>query len=165
MKNFFARIFLLLFVTFFLVNAFAQLKSYSKNDLASLKAIPEKWIQSWNAHNIDSLSSLLHNDIDAVTVPGTWLKGKKSFVEDHGAKFLTIFKDSRLVLDTVAIKYLKPDLAVIHVGWGISGDLDREGNQQKLRHGISTWVVIKEKNKWMIMVSHTMLKLVPGSAK
>lgn len=163
MKHFFARILLLLFMILFTANAFAQLKAYSKTDLAGLREIPEKWIRSWNMHNIDSLADLLHADIDAVTVPGTLLKGKKSFTEDHRIKFQTIFKDSRLVSDTVTIKYIKSDLAIIHFGWGISGDLDREGNPQKLRHGIATWVLIKEKNNWKILVSHTMLKLISNS--
>jgi uncharacterized protein (TIGR02246 family) len=147
------------------VNTFAQIRSYSKTDLSALQELPEKWIKFWNIHNIDSLSTLLQKDVDVVTVPGTFLKGRVSFIKDHSARFSTIFRESVLTRDTVMIKYVKPDLAIIHFGWGISGDLDRQGNKQELRHGIGTWVAVKKTNTWKILFSHMMLKLSPPSGK
>ena len=137
----------------------AQVRTYSKSDMSALEALPEKWIKFWNMHNIDSLSTLLQKDADLVTVPGTLLKGRESFIKDHSIKFSTIFKESALTSDTIIIKYVKPDLAIIHFGWGISGDFDRQGKKQEIRHGIGTWVAIKEKNNWEILISHMMLKL------
>lgn len=137
----------------------AQVGFYSKSDLSALEELPEKWIKHWNSHNIDSLSSLLQTDADLVTVRGTLLKGKTNFIKDHSPKFLTIFKGSVLSKDTVLIRYVKSDMAIIHFGWGIRGDLDWQGNKQDLRHGIGTWVVIKEMNDWKILISHMMLKL------
>ena len=155
------RSYILCIAILFSQNIFSQKGQFPKQDLLALQQIPEKWVMFWNSHNIDSLSTLLKEDVDAVTVSGGWIKGKENFIKDHGPKFLTIFKESVLTRDTVVIRYIKPALAIIHFEWGISGDLDREGNQQKLRHGIATWSVIKEKKSWKIVASHMMLK--PGS--
>jgi len=46
----------------------------------------------------------------------------------------------------VEVKYVKPDLAIMHIRWGIKGDFDHDGTPREPRHGIFTWVVIKEKN-------------------
>jgi uncharacterized protein (TIGR02246 family) len=152
------RSYILILTILFSNHTFSQESQYNKTDLLALQQLPEKWVMYWNQHNIDSLSLLLKEDADVVTVPGTWLKGRERFIKDHQPKFSTIFKESILTRDTVAIRYLNLDLAIIHFGWGISGDLDREGNPQKLRHGIGTWVVIKQSNSWKILSSHMMLK-------
>lgn len=140
------------------LNSFSQAVEYPETDLSALRNIPDKWVLYWNLHNIDSLSTLLKEDVEMVTVPGTSLKGKESFIKDHQPKFSTIFKESVLSRDTVAIRYIKPDLAFIHFEWSISGDLDRQGNPQKTRRGIGTWLVIKESGQWKIQTSHMMLK-------
>ena len=152
------RSYILLLTLLYSLNSFSQTKQYHQADLTALQDIPAKWVMYWNMHNIDSLSTLLKEDAELVTVPGTSLKGRESFIKDHKPKFSTIFKESILNSDTVAIRYLKPDVAFIHFGWGISGDLDRQGNPQKLRHGIGTWVLIKEAGQWKIQTSHMMLK-------
>jgi hypothetical protein len=54
--------------------------------------------------------------------------------------------------DSVSIRYVKSDLATIHVGWGITGDLDPDGTPRKPRHGIFTWIVIKQKGRWLLLV-------------
>lgn len=164
MKHSTNSICLLFFSVLFSTGTIAQVGTYSKVDMSALEALPEKWIKFWNMHNIDSLSTLLQKDADLVTVVGTLLKGRESFIKDHSPKFSTNFKESVLTKDTIIIKYVKPELAIIHFGWGISGDLDRQGNKQQLRHGIGTWVAVKEMNNWEILISHMMLKL-PAPSK
>jgi hypothetical protein len=62
-----------------------------------------------------------------------------------------MFKNSVFSIDSVDIKYVKSDLAIIHFGWGMTGDLDPDGAPRNPRHGIFTWVTIKNNERWLLL--------------
>jgi uncharacterized protein (TIGR02246 family) len=145
---------LLIILGLFSVKSFGQeVPRYSAKDLVALQALPATFERCWNTHNIDSLGTLLTDDVDFINVAGTWLRGKTATVNDHKDSHSMMFKNSVLNTDSVSIKYVKPDLAIIHFGWGLKGDLDPDGTPRKPRHGIFTWVAIRQKGKWMILAA------------
>ncbi len=132
-----------------------QPKTFGATDVAALKSLAGKWELYWNNHTMDSMSTMLREDVDFVNVAGVWLKGKTAAVNDHQQKHEGIvFKNSVWTTDSVAIKYVKPDLAILHIGWGLSGDNDPDGTPRKPRHGLFTWVVMKEKKQWQLLAVH-----------
>ncbi len=124
---------------------------YNTKDLNDLKSLPDKWEKYWNKHNMDSLSTMLTDDVDFVNLAGVWLKGKTASIELLRLVHQTTFKSSVWTTDSVKIRYIKPDLAILHIGWGLSGEVDPDGSNRKPRHGIFTWLVIKEKEQWMLL--------------
>jgi uncharacterized protein (TIGR02246 family) len=135
--------------------AFGQTaKSYNAKDMQSLKDLTVKWGKYWNTHNMDSMGTLLADDVDFVNVAGRWLKGKKETVAYHKERHKVVFKESTWTTDSVSIKYVKPDLAIMHIVWGITGDVDPDGTARKPRHGIFSWVVIKNNDRWSILSVH-----------
>jgi uncharacterized protein (TIGR02246 family) len=127
---------------------------YNTEDLAVLNSLPAKFQKYWNIHNMDSMGTMLTDDVDFVNVLGIWLKGKAATVARHKEVHLTQFKSSLWSTDSVEIKYVTSDLAIMHIGWGISGDFDPDGTPRKPRHGIFTWVVIKKKGDWLLLAVH-----------
>ena len=104
---------------------------------------------------MDRLGTLLRNDVDFVNVAGLWMKGKEATVGDHKQKHEgVVFKNSRWTTDSVVVKYIKPDLAILHIGWGVSGDNDPDGTTRTPRHGIFTWVVQKNEGQWLLLAAH-----------
>ena len=128
--------------------------TYNSKDLGDLNNLVTRWVRYWNNHDMDSMGSLLQNDVDFVNVAGQWLKGKKETVAVHKDRHLVVFKTSLFTIDSVTIKYVKPDLAILHIGWGISGDVDPDGKARKPRHGIFTWIVTKQKTQWLLLAVH-----------
>ncbi len=126
-------------------------KIYQAKDLNALRSLPLKWEKYWNNHNIDSLGTMLKEDVDFVNLAGIWLKGKEATVKLLRQVHQTTFKSSIWTTDSMEIRYVKPDLAILHIGWGISGDVDPDGSSRKPIHGIFTWVVIKEKGQWQLL--------------
>ena len=124
---------------------------YNKKDLGDLKSLPDKWEKYWNKHNMDSLSTMLTEDVDFVNLAGVWLKGKTESIQLLRLVHQTTFKSSIWITDSVKIRYVKPDLAILHIGWGLSGDVDPDGTNRIPKHGIFTWVVIKEKEQWKLL--------------
>jgi uncharacterized protein (TIGR02246 family) len=129
-------------------------KTYKPKDQAALNNLVDRWGKYWNNHDMDSMGSLLHDDVDFVTVAGAWLKGKKEAVSGHKERHKVIFKTSIWRTDKVTIKYVSDDLAIIHINWGINGDVDPDGTPRRPRNGIFTWVVIKQKQQWLLLAVH-----------
>jgi uncharacterized protein (TIGR02246 family) len=151
--------FTLIAFTFFSLSAFSQKnKKLNPKDLAVLQQIPIRWERYWNNHNMDSMGTLLATNVDFVTVAGTWLKGKGEAVTYHQKNHATIFKTSIWTTDSVSIKFIKPDLALMHISWGISGDFDPDGTTRTPRHGIFSWLISKTKNQWLILAVHNVNK-------
>jgi len=134
---------------------FCQTKQgYNYKDTNALNNLAVKWEKYWNTHDMDSMGTLLTDDVDFVNVAGQWLKGKKETVATHKERHHIVFKESIWTTDSVTIKYVKSDLAIMHIGWGITGDVDPDGVARKPRHGIFTWVVIMKNNKWLVLAVH-----------
>lgn len=136
------------------VSSFSQHKTFKSRDLADLNNLEVKWSRFWNMHNMDSMGTLLREDVDFVNVAGQWLKGKKETVAVHKERHLVVFKNSTWKTDSVSIKYVKDDLAIMHIGWGITGDVDPDGKARKPRHGVFTWVATKQKDQWLLLAVH-----------
>jgi len=124
---------------------------YDVKETRALNELAEKWQQYWNSHDMDSFATLFAADVDFVTKSGTWFRGKEETMNHHKKNHASIFKTSVWATDSVVIKYVKPDLAIIHIGWGLSNDTHHDGTPSEPRHGMSTWVVVKQTNRWLLL--------------
>jgi hypothetical protein len=91
-------------------------KIYPSKDLDALNALPVKFEHYWNIHNMDSMGTLLREAVDFVNVAGTWFKGKLATVDDHKDSHSMMLKTSIFTNDSVIVLYVKPDLAIMHIG-------------------------------------------------
>jgi uncharacterized protein (TIGR02246 family) len=137
----------------------------SARDIDAIKQIESHWQEAWNTHDMKALASLVAENVDFITVAGTWLKGRKAFEEHHAARHAMQFKESVWETTDVQVKLLKPDLALVHVSWGIKGDKDPDGTPRQPRRGIFTRVVTKEGGKWLIKASQNTNISAPPAAK
>lgn len=126
-------------------------EKYSAEDMQALHKVAEQWERFWNSHDMVSFATLFANDVDFVTKSGNWFKGKEATMNHHRQNHATIFKNSTWTIDSVTMKYVKPDVAIIHVGWGISGDSFHDGTPSSPRHGMSTWVAVKQNKEWLLL--------------
>ncbi len=122
-------------------------------DQRAIKSIEASWESAWNRHDMKALGALVAEDIDFVTVAGNWLKGRAEFEKHHVRVHEMQFKDSVWTAGDVRIRFLKPDVAVVHVNWGLKGDRDPDGTPRQPRRGIFTRVVTKHGDKWLIVAS------------
>jgi uncharacterized protein (TIGR02246 family) len=141
-------------------------KIYPVKDLDALRALPATWEKDWNNHNIDSLGNMFREDVDFVNLAGVWLKGKTASVKLLKMVHQSTFKNSVWTTDSVDVKYVKPDLAIVHIGWGLRGDVNVDGSTRKQKHGIFTWVVIREKGQWQLLtIDNVTIIEAPSSTK
>ena len=122
-------------------------------DRDAIKSIATRWQDAWNRHDMTALSELVAEDVDFITVAGTWLTSRKAFHDHHAKRHEMQFKESIWTTGTTAVKFIKPDIAVAHVEWRMKNDRDPDGTPRRPRNGIFTWVLEKRKGKWVLVAS------------
>jgi len=130
----------------------AQIKGNAK-DREAINSIALKWQDNWNRHDMKTLAALLAEDVDFVTVGGTWQKSPKEFEEYYAKRHVMQYKESVWTLKNTEVKFIKPDVAVAHVEWSMKGDKDADGTPRQPRQGIFTWVLEKRRGMWIIIAS------------
>jgi uncharacterized protein (TIGR02246 family) len=131
-----------------------DVSTFTLEDTRRLRHVAEEWQRCWNAHDMDAFSALFADDVDFVTKSGTWFRGKVATMKHHRQNHATIFKHSVWSTDSIDMRYIAPDIAIIHFGWGLSDDMHHDGTFSAPRHGISTWVLAKRRAQWQLIAVH-----------
>jgi uncharacterized protein (TIGR02246 family) len=102
------------------------------------------FMAAWNRHDTAALAALFADDADFVNVVGMWWRSRAEIEAAHAESHATFFKDSRLEGEVAAAKLLRPDVALVHVRWRLSGQLEPDGTTGAPRHGILVFVLTRE---------------------
>jgi len=94
-------------------------------DEAAVRTVIEAFIDSWNRHDMRTLAALFAEDADFVDVFGNWLRDRKSIERALTQRHATIFRSSLFTEKDVAVRFLKPDLAIVHAVIELSGAVQR----------------------------------------
>lgn len=116
-------------------------------DEAAIKQIVQQVQDGWNAHDGAAFAALFAADADYVVVNGMKVKGRDEIEKGHTRIFTTIYKDSRNVATVKAIRFLRADVAVVHIEWNLEYSA---GSEKKTDRAINSWVVTKDNGKWSI---------------
>jgi uncharacterized protein (TIGR02246 family) len=118
-------------------------------------ALANAFVTAWNAHDMDpGLRRLVTDDVDWVNVDGGWGHGIEPIVSGHKRVHETKFRESVMTLQDVQVALVKPDVAIVHVKWGLRGDRNNDGSAREPREGIFTWTTVKAGAAWKIRASH-----------
>lgn len=123
---------------------------------AANRALATAFERAWNAHDMgpERFGVLLAEDVDWVNVDAGRGSGRDQVVQGHVRVHQGKFKDSVFTVKGVDVALLKPDIAVVHIAWGITGDRNDDGTPRQPREGLFTWVTVKEGATWKIRASH-----------
>ncbi len=144
LRNFTILIFVLFFVS---INGYAQKTDGKSQDEALIRANVEQMVKGWNMKSGAEFAKPFAEDSDYVVINGMHLKGRADNAKSHQYIFDTIYKDSSLVAAVKQIRFLRPDVAVVH---GESSLTFKSNGEEKKGSGIVTLVMIKNNGKWKI---------------
>jgi uncharacterized protein (TIGR02246 family) len=121
----------------------------SADDEATIRSLYFQMIDGWNKGSGDAFAAPFAEDGDLVGFDGTHLKGRQEIASFHQQLFDIFLKGSRLVGKIRNVRFLTPDVAIMHVVGGTimagQSDIDPE------RNSIHTLVVMKgSDDKWRI---------------
>jgi uncharacterized protein (TIGR02246 family) len=92
-------------------------------------------------------------DSDAINLAGEWFQGRdafeKSLEELHSSKT----KGSIWQMEQTNIRFLTPEIALVHVYVNSHGDRNPDGSLMAPRRVILTRVEVKRQGQWLIVAS------------
>jgi uncharacterized protein (TIGR02246 family) len=140
------------FATAFIVLFLATASAHAQSDLdrKTVENLPQVFCTAFTHHDGHQLAQLMADDIDFVVVGATWIKGKPDFEKYHTRLLNGRFHDMKLAPLQVAVRFLRPDIAIVHWSWSGSGDRNPDGTARKPRYGLMTMVAEKRTGSWLI---------------
>jgi uncharacterized protein (TIGR02246 family) len=150
----------LLLLLALMVLPFAARLFAAPGDEEQVRRAVNSFAETWNHHDMEAFGRLFAPDADFVNVAGDWWKGRQAIEERHAyahgtipadtpgdlPRYWGIFKTSTLRFTQIDVRFLRKDVAVVHVGMELLGDA-RTTNP---RHSTATFILTRQNGGWLI---------------
>ena len=130
--------------------ASAQEASLTKTGVADEAALRENVRQmeeGWNTKSGALFAKPFATDADYVVINGMFIQGRDAIAKAHQGIFDTIYKDSVIKLAVKQVRFLRPDVALVHV---TGHNKFRRGEETRETDAIITLTMTKDKGEWKI---------------
>lgn len=114
-------------------------------DEAAIRESVKQMETGWNTKSGALFAKPFAEDADYVVINGMHIKGRAVIETAHQRIFDTIYKDTTITLAVKQIRFLRPDVAVVHVNGHRNGP-----TKELTSEAILTLVMTKEKQGWTI---------------
>jgi uncharacterized protein (TIGR02246 family) len=131
----------------------SAVRAQAKLDEEAVHNLPQDFCEAFNKHDGHQLAQIMADDIDFVTVGATWLHGKSDFEKYHTRLLSGRFHGITMEPLQVAVRFLRPDIAIVHWSWTGAGDKNPDGTALQRRYGMMTMVAEKRTGSWLVVAS------------
>lgn len=135
-------------------SACATIEVTAKDDEAALRESVLAMTEAFNARDDATLMKIATPDADFVTVVGRWTPGTSAYVQSRRSRFDGPLKNAKLRLLETHVRFIRADVAIVHVRHEISGMLDAAGNVLPAHPELSTRVYVKDGERWLMTAFH-----------
>ena len=118
------------------------------SDEAAIRENVKHMQDGWNTKSASLYVKPFAADADFVIMNGSQYKGREAIEKGHQRIFDTIFKNSTLSTSVEQIRFLRPDVAVVHVS---GHNKTRQGEETREFDLIVTLVMAKDQGEWKIV--------------
>src|SRR5688572_9976239 len=133
-------------------------KSPMNAEEAELRKYLLETIDRFNKHEIRPASSPGFTlDADFVNVEGRWMRGLEEIRRAHTAASKGWLKDANIKLIELKIRFIRPDVAIVHQLHEMTGLRHPDGTLLPLHQEISTRVLVKEPGEWITTAFQNMI--------
>jgi uncharacterized protein (TIGR02246 family) len=117
-------------------------KDYAKEE-AAVREIVSQVCEGWNVGSGEAFAAPFAEDADYVIIDGRYIKGRPIIAAGHQQIFDTVYKGSHNTAMIKGIRFLRDDVALVHVQWNLI-------LQQGENSSMSTLVLTREGGSWRI---------------
>ena len=118
-------------------------------DRQALALLVANYEAAWNRHDAPGLAAQYHPDATWVNWFGAYSKGRADIQAHYAAVHSTYFRTSRYYTRAIEdLTFVKPDVAIMHVRTGLSGDARYPNQTFEFRR---TLVLTKRNGAWGIL--------------
>lgn len=123
------------------------------DDLSQVKQVVHAFAECWNRHDMAAFARLFAPDAEFVNVVGLWWKGREQIKAAHEHTHATMFRNSRLTISEVGVRFPQPDLALARANWTLEGHVAPDGAALPARTGLLLNVLQRDGAGWAIIDS------------
>jgi uncharacterized protein (TIGR02246 family) len=117
-----------------------------QSDEAWLPALPQRLIAAWNSGNGAAFAAPFSEQADFIAFEGTHLRGRAAIAAFHQQVFDDVVKGSRLSGRPRFVRFLRPDVAVLHSV--VSVTLPGAAGPTPSRESMQLFVGVKTDGEW-----------------
>ena len=126
----------------------------AKDDEAAIRESVMAMTDAFNARDDATLMKIATPDADFVTVAGRWTPGTSAYAQSRRARFDGPLKNAKLRPLETHVRFIRTDVAIVHVLHEISGMLDASGKVLPPHPELSTRVYVKNGGRWLMTAFH-----------
>ena len=126
----------------------------TSNDETAIRRSVLAMTDAFNARDDPGLIAIATTDADFVTVTGRWTRGTAAYVQARRGRFDGPLQHAKLRPLETHIRFIRPDVAIVHVTHEISGMVDAVGNAIPPHPELSTRLYVKNGGRWLMTAFH-----------
>ena len=126
----------------------------SSEDEAAIRSLVLERVESFNNKHDAPQSTAFTQDADFVNVYGMWRRGPTEIEGRQKERMETVLKDAKITVQDLRIRFVRPDVAIVHETHEMSGMRNSDGETMPSHQELSIRVMVKEQGKWLITAFH-----------
>jgi len=131
----------------------------TREDEDAIKTIVVEMTEAFSRHDAKAATRMYTADADLVTVRGEKFKGVAEMEKGLAAIFATRAKNATLKTLNMTVRFIRPDVALVHVTNELSGLVSPDGQPLPAHQELSIRVFVKDAGAWRVTAFHnTMLR-------
>ena len=119
---------------------------------ATLNDLFDRMCAAWTSGDAAAYGACFTEDSDYVSYDGTHARGRQAMVDNHDRLFRGVLTGSALVGRVELIRYLRPDVAVLHATGSVL--MPWRASLPKRRLSRQTLVAVREDGAWRVAALH-----------
>jgi uncharacterized protein (TIGR02246 family) len=127
----------------------------NSSDESAIRDLEHRFNAAWNAHDPEAIAESLTDDAQFITVNGAWTTSREGFRDLmrrlHGPN--GPFRASTRRSPEMQVRFLSPDIAILHTRFWIKGEAMHDALSQDDRESVGTRVVQKIDGRWRIVAT------------
>lgn len=124
----------------------SETPTFQSNDEAAVRTLYDRLEDGWNRGSGAAFAAVFTDDADFIGFDGTHFKGRDEIASSHQQLFEKWLRGSRLVGQVTSVRFLSPDVAVMHaLGRTVMRGKSAPSPE---RDSIQTLVGVKHDGEW-----------------
>jgi uncharacterized protein (TIGR02246 family) len=126
------------------------MSSDQRADEAAIRELINQQVKGWAAGDPEAYAAVFTSDADYVTFLGSHYTGREAIAASYVPLFRKLLKGSRLQIDITRVRFLTPDVALIHANATVVKKA-RQRNRRNAR--VNTSVAVRIDGRWRLAAS------------
>lgn len=133
--------------------------SPASQDEADIRKVVQALADAWTAGDGKAFAAPFAEDADFTVWTGLYVKGRPAIAQGHEQIFSTVYKGTKLKLEPRSIRFLRPDVAVVHADGAVVPTAQEFPAKPDV---VPVLILTKDQGRWQVSVFQNTKVQAPG---